>query len=245
MRIVLEAVGAVFLLVACAVGVQACLLLQSLRASSDAATKATSGFDLLRVTMQSQLTGKYGLIAEATAAARESRKTIDVLQKTSLVERAKVAAFSDASILAVNDLDTVARNAATTVRSLQDAVAGLGGLSAAMEDDARAVRPGIDAAALLLSNLDARSGKVLDRVTATVGDVGERVRAVEQTQRNIESATGHVDGASAALERGLVYVADAFKPAKKSFWVHVLDQVTGGVFSLWLKWIPQRVREVH
>jgi hypothetical protein len=233
------------LAILCAVGVQAIVLLQAARESIEAATKAAAGADLMRVTLQAQLAGKYGLLSEMTAAARESRKTIDVLQKTSLAERAKVAAFSDASIQAVNDLDAVARNAATTVQSLQEATGRLGAVSVALEDDAKAAKPAIDNAAILLATLSAKSGDTFDRFGAMIGDVDARVKAFEGTERYVEETAKHLDGGASALEQALGFIRDDFAPRKLSFWARLADIVTHGALTAAWHWLPQRVSTVN
>lgn len=63
--------------------------------------------------------GKYGLIGEATAAARESRKTIDVVQQTSIEERKRVVEFTDASTQAVRDLDGTIKQAGSAVAGMR------------------------------------------------------------------------------------------------------------------------------
>ena len=110
-------------------------------AAADASTVLQSSNRAIADT-EKQLTGKYGLISEWTATARESRKTIDVLQATSLQERAKAAAFSDASTQVVTDLDGVVLQAKATVQSLQETVTGMGGAVASLKADTDAVQIG-------------------------------------------------------------------------------------------------------
>src|SRR5689334_15737636 len=185
MKILREILVCLLLIVCVGVGLQVMRLLKSSRQSTDALANTVEGVDLLRVTLQAQLLGKYGLLHELTAAARESRKTIDVLQKTSLNERIKVAAFSDASIRVVNDLDGVVRQSEMTVHSLQEAVERLGTVSTALKVDAEAAKPVLDGATVLLATLNAGSEKALDQTTAAVGDVRERVRAIEPIEANV------------------------------------------------------------
>jgi hypothetical protein len=223
---------------------QGALLLQDCRATTQASTKTLQGIDLMRVTIQAQVAGKNGLLSEATAMAREGRKTIDVVQKTSLAERAKVAAFSDASIRAVNDLDAVERDAVATVRALQEAVAELGGTATALTADAEAAKPTIVAATALLASVDKGSSLALDRTSQAIWNLDGKIQAITPIESDFQDAVKHIDGSAAELEQSLGYVRDSLKPTKRSFWESALDHVTGGLFGVWLHWVPQRVSEV-
>jgi len=238
LRLLREILVCLLLVVGIGVGLQVMRLLKSSRQSTDALAKTVEGVDLMRVTLQAQLMGKYGLLHELTAAARESRKTIDVLQKTSLTERMKVAAFSDASIRVVNDLDGVVRQSEATVHSLQGAVEQLGAVSTALKVDAEAAKPVLDGATVLLATLNTGSGKALDEATAAVGDVRERVRGIEPIERNVDAGTK-------SLAETLGFIRDNFAPKKRTFWMRLADTATSGMFSVFLHWLPQRVHEVH
>jgi hypothetical protein len=227
-----------------AVLVEAVFALRALTETVNTVNKTVSGVDLLRVVIQAHIAGKRGLIAELTAAARESRKTIDVLQATSLAERRKVAEFSNASIQAVNDLDVVARNGATAVRNLQNAVAGLGGAATALQVDVESAKPTINGATALLSTLNRGSDAVLSRGAETIGNLNALVVGATPTEQHLNNAAAHVDDGTKALAETLGFIRDDFSPKTRSFWVRLLDKGTSGMFSVLWHWLPQRVQEV-
>jgi hypothetical protein len=224
-----------------AVLVEAVFALRAFTVAVNTVNTTVTGMDLMRVVVQAQLAGKRGLIAELTAAARESRKTIDVLQATSLAERRKLAEFSDASIQALNDLDVVARNGAMAVRNLQDAMAGLGGAATALQVDVESAKPTIDGATVLLSTLNRGSDAVLTRSTETIGSLNALVVGATPIEQHLNSVAAHVDEGTKALAETLGFIRDDFRPTTKSFWVRLLDKATSGMFSLMLHWIPQAV----
>ncbi len=216
--------------------------------ADDTATAATAAIVATNTTiadLDKQLAGKYGLINELTSAARESRKTIDVLQQTSLAERAKVAAFSDASIQAVNDLDAVARNGATAIQGLQGEVANLGRLATSLKGDSDAAGQTIAGATALLSTLDKGAGQALGSMNVAVGHVDALVASTSPAVQHLDHLSGELDDGGKSLAETLGFIRDDFKPAKKSFWTHLLDTATGGMFSVVLHWLPQRVEVVN
>lgn len=147
--------------------------------------------------------------------------------------------------VAVNHLGSAASNGANAAQGLKGAVDDLGRLATALRVDAEAAKPAIDGATVLLATLNTGSGQALDKASVALGDVDERVKALEPIERSFESTSKHVDGASAYTEETLGYIRDNFKPSKKSFWVRLLDSATAGMFSVVLHWVPQRVHEVN
>lgn len=143
-----------------------------------------------------------------------------------------------AATAAVNNLGSAASNGADAARSLRGAVDQLGVVSAALKVDAEAAKPTIDGATTLLSTLNTGSGQALDRMSATISDTDELVKAA----RPIEA---HVEAGTKSVAETLGFIRDDFSPKKKSFWVRLADTATSGMFSVFLHWLPQRVREVH
>lgn len=230
--------------------IQGSLFIRSATDSADSLTKVAGGVDLMRVTLQSQLAGKYGLLAEATAAVRESRKTIDVLQKTSLAERAKVAAFSDASIQAVQDLDGVAVQARAAVGSLQGAVDGLGRTSAALTADAEAGKPVIDGAGQLLATLNSGSGQALDRVNGTIGHLDGLVMDAKPIEDHIDEASKTAAHATVETDKILTgaeeWLYNLEHPKKRGFWSEWAIALLGPTARIVLDHLwPIRVEVVH
>lgn len=246
MTLTREILVCLLLIAGAAVLVQSALFVGDCRGSAQASTKAVQGIDLLRITVQAQLTGKYGLLSEATAAARESRKTIDVIQRTSLNERSKVAAFSAASIAAVQDLSKVARSGSAAVEELRTTVAGIGSLAPALRRDSEAVGGTIEAATELLRTLDAGAKNTLDRSTETLSNVNALVVAAAPIEEHALSTSRHIDDGAKALSETLAFLREDFAPHKKSFWMKLGDIATNGLFSmLFHLWPAQRVRTVH
>lgn len=240
MRVLREILVCLLLVAAIAVLVRGMLFLEEAQTSLHA---SANRIDLLVVGVDSLLTGRYGVLNQAAAVLRESRKTVDVVQATSLAERAKVTQFSDVSIQAVRDLDLVARNGATAVESLQGAAAGLGGAVAALRDDGERGGRVIDAAGQLIRTLDSGSGQALDSLNTAVQDAGGLLTDARPTVDHVNSMTGHLDDGSNSLAQTLGFIRDDFSPKKKSFWVRLADSVTAGMFSIALHWLPQRVTE--
>lgn len=225
---------------------QGCFVLEDLRLTVQQSTKAVQGVDLFRLTLQSQLAGKYGMLAEATAAARESRKTIDVLQQTSLAERKKVEQLSDASIEAVRDLDAVARSGATAVQGLGQAVAGLGSTTAALQADAEAAHRTIEGATALVSTLNDGARSALDKTTETISHADALVVAASPIEDYVRSTSRHLDAGSKSIEETLAFLRDDFAPKKASFWMKLANAATGGAVAVLLHlWPVQRVHEVR
>ena len=149
-----------------------------------------------------------GATVEARKAVREARKTIDVVQATSLNERTKVTAFSDASIAAVDQLTATVKHSGAVLDAATDTVRGLDRTNAALQDDATAVGK-------LLGTLDASSQGLLDRSTETVGSLNATILALAPTVKNTNETTGHIDGIARDAE---AYVDNLVHPKRKSFW---------------------------
>lgn len=222
MKILRDILICVALIALAAFLVRGALLFQSAERLTDSGAKVASGVDLMRVTLQSQLLGKTGVVEELRQVLLQSRKTIDVLQKTSLAERAKVAAFSDASIQVVHNLDATVRSGTVAVQGMQEAIARLGGVAVALQSDAEAARPVLEGATALVATLNSGSGQALGRLQGALGDVDVLVKNAGPIEKNFEDTSASIahggSGADRILTDAAEYVHALVHPRKRGFW---------------------------
>ena len=244
----------------CAVGVCACLFLQSVTKVSKASsgipaqatsvlqgvTTATQGLSEvageLKVTIKGlneSLNGKHGLkqllynVNLATAQIARTSTTVEIASKE---EHATVLAANEELLGSMKELHLFIADAASQV-------SGSDGVIPLVKDNLLKTK-------LAMEELTDSKG-ILVTSASTIAEAGKVFSDphIAETFAHIDEMTDHLNGAAAETQETLGYIRDDFKPKKLGFWEMIarkgLGAIPQGLIEFLLHKYPQRVKVVQ